>query len=80
MHGAERIYEEVFGVFRTAPPDLVEKERQYLRERAERESEPDPDLRDLIESAWQDATKTIDTRRHERRSPIRFAYGGPGTN
>jgi hypothetical protein len=55
MHGADRIYQEVFGVFRTAPPDLVQLERRYLKETAVTGTQPDTELSDEIESAWRDA-------------------------
>jgi hypothetical protein len=54
MQGADRIYEEVFGVYRSAPPDLVKKERDYLHQ-TQTGAKPDPALADLIESSWRDA-------------------------
>lgn len=54
MDGAERIYEEVFGVHRTAPPDLQNREREYLLQLATGVA-PDPKLAALIEKAWRDA-------------------------
>jgi hypothetical protein len=54
MLGADRIFEEVFGVFRSAPPALVNQERAYLEQLATH-GRPDPRTAALIEEAWNDA-------------------------
>jgi len=54
MLGADRILEEVFGVFRSAPAGLVEQERAYLAQIAA-EGRPDPLISAVIEQAWRDA-------------------------
>jgi hypothetical protein len=54
MLGADRILEEVFGVFRSAPAGLVEQERAYLAQIAV-EGRPDPLISAVIEQAWRDA-------------------------
>jgi predicted ATP-dependent endonuclease of OLD family len=59
MKGADRIYEEVFGVARTAPPDLVRAEREYLKQIATGERAADKDLANLVESAWSDAARPV---------------------
>ncbi len=56
MLGAERIYEEVFGVSRTASPTLVEAERAHLQRIASGDdSLADPELDQMVQAAWQDA-------------------------
>jgi len=57
MFGAERIYEEVFGVFRSAPDDLVADERRYLDDVAQTGRRPEPHVRASVEGAWQDAER-----------------------
>lgn len=57
MLGADRIYEEVFGVPRTASPDLVEAERAYLAKVATGQEQTSPDLASLVTSAWEDAVR-----------------------
>jgi hypothetical protein len=54
MLGADRIFAEVFGVFRSAPPALVNQERAYLEQIATN-GRPDPRTAALIEEAWNDA-------------------------
>jgi predicted ATPase len=54
MLGAERIYEEVFGVQRSASPELVRAEREYLDQIA-KGTPGDADLHDLVDAAWEDA-------------------------
>lgn len=62
MLGAERIYEEVFGVRRSASPALVEAERDLLQQDASGKRRVSPDVEQLVESAWEDAIR----RRGER--------------
>jgi hypothetical protein len=57
MLGAERIYEEVFGVSRSASPALVRAEREYLDRLASGESTPDSGVEALVNAAWEDAHK-----------------------
>ena len=56
MLGSERILEAVFGVYRSAPPNLVSEEREYLA-RIAKGSHVDPHTAALIERAWGDAEK-----------------------
>jgi len=60
MLGAERIYEEVFGVPRTASPALVEAERSYLQQIASRDLTTDPVVGEMVEAAWQDALGRVE--------------------
>jgi predicted ATPase len=57
MLGAERIYEEVFGVSRSAPPTLVKAEREYLDQLASGKPSADSDVETLVDAAWEDARK-----------------------
>jgi hypothetical protein len=54
MLGADRILEEVFGVFRSAPAALVDQERALLQQIASA-GRPDPAIEARIEAAWRDA-------------------------
>ena len=55
MQDADQIYEEVFGVQRMGPPELIAKEREYLRQLAAPHGKVDPELAEFIEQAWADA-------------------------
>lgn len=59
MLDSEQIYEEVFGVERMAPPDLVEQERDYLRQIAAPDHAVDPELATFVEQAWADAARAV---------------------
>ncbi len=60
MFGAERIYEEVFGVRRTASPALVEAERDYLQQIASADPVTVSGLGEMVEAAWQDALGRVE--------------------
>lgn len=62
MLGAERIYEEVFGVRRSASPALVEAERDLLQQDASGERKVRPEVEQLVESAWEDAIRMRDAQ------------------
>lgn len=62
MLNADRIYEEVFGVARMAPPDVVERERDYLQQVASPEAQVDPELESFVKGAWEDAARAIGER------------------
>lgn len=60
MLGAERIYEEVFGVPRSASPELVAAERRYVDRLASKDRAGDPLEEALVNAAWEDALKRAD--------------------
>lgn len=62
MLNADRIYEEVFGVARMAPPDVVERERDYLQQVASPGAQVDPELESFVKGAWEDAARAIGER------------------